>query len=71
MSKKHKDISQGNGFGFILPNNHICMIRCFNCGRENYAMAVTSGFCSWCGFNANPSCNTFDTVDSEKEKGET
>lgn len=27
--------------------------RCPNCRRENYAMAVSSGTCSWCGWDLN------------------
>jgi len=26
---------------------------CPNCGKENYAFAVSSGQCVWCGFDAN------------------
>lgn len=26
--------------------------RCPKCERENYAMAVTSGQCCWCGYKA-------------------
>jgi len=27
--------------------------RCQRCDRENYAMAVVSGFCCWCGEDHN------------------
>lgn len=27
--------------------------RCPKCGSENYALAVASGVCVWCGYNAN------------------
>lgn len=30
----------------------ISMNRCFKCGKENYAHAVTSGQCAWCGYEA-------------------
>ena len=30
----------------------ISMNRCFKCGKENYAYAVTSGQCAWCGYEA-------------------
>ncbi len=26
------------------------VVRCPKCGRENYAMAVASGECAWCGW---------------------
>ena len=29
------------------------LVRCPKCKRENYALAVSSGICAWCGFNAN------------------
>jgi ribosomal protein L37E len=45
------------GFGYRAKNKEdakICLIRCPKCGKENYAMAVTTGSCAWCGFNPNP-----------------
>lgn len=34
------------------PNtDDILLIRCPECGRENYALAVADGICCWCGFN--------------------
>lgn len=48
-----KDIRKGEGFGFITEDGKICMERCFKCARENYAMAVMSGGCAWCGHDAN------------------
>ncbi len=48
-----KDVSYGLGFGYETPEGKLCMIRCFSCGRENYAMAVSSGCCAFCGHDAN------------------
>lgn len=31
----------------------VFMTRCIQCGRENYAPAVASGVCVWCGYDAN------------------
>lgn len=31
----------------------IYLVRCQKCGKENCAMAVSSGICAWCGYNAN------------------
>jgi len=40
------------GFGFIVKkDSQIGLTRCPKCGQENYAMAVLSGTCAWCGFN--------------------
>lgn len=47
------DIREGKGFGYEGKDGIRCMIRCFKCGRENYAMAVPSGCCCWCGHDAN------------------
>jgi hypothetical protein len=46
------DIRKGKGFGYE-DEGTICMIRCFECGRENWAMAVAAGYCAWCGHNPN------------------
>jgi ribosomal protein L37E len=29
------------------------LIRCHRCGQENYAPAVATGTCAWCGADAN------------------
>jgi hypothetical protein len=45
------------GSGFIPKEGErkgrICITRCPACERENYAMNVLSGYCTWCPFNAN------------------
>lgn len=41
------------GYGYLQDDGRIGLIRCPACGKENYAMAVTSGKCAWCGFDAN------------------
>lgn len=42
------------GFGYRGRNDgRMHVQRCPSCRKENYAMAVASGFCSWCGFDAN------------------
>ena len=41
------------GVGYISKeNNSIGLERCPMCGKENYAMSVSSGICAWCKFNA-------------------
>lgn len=50
--KKTKDIHKGNGYGFYAGNK-IFLMRCFECGSENWAPAVATGQCAWCGFDAN------------------
>lgn len=34
-------------------NGKTYLVRCPKCKRENYAMAVSSGICAWCGYDAN------------------
>lgn len=41
------------GFGFTNDNKTTALIRCPECGRENYVLNVASGQCTWCPFNAN------------------
>lgn len=48
------DMRRGKGFGYRLTESgFICMTRCFECGTENYGPAVSSGFCAFCGHDAN------------------
>ena len=48
------DIRKGKGVGYKdTKSGLVCMIRCFACGKENWAMAVASGQCAWCGHDAN------------------
>ncbi len=35
---------------FRSDDGHLYLMRCFVCGRENWAMAVASGQCCWCGW---------------------
>jgi len=46
----------GNGkfIGFKpLDSDQVCLERCAICRKENYALAVLSGQCAWCGWDAN------------------
>lgn len=47
------EVKKMNGFGYKTKEGKICMVRCFSCGKENYAMTVSSGICAWCGYDAN------------------
>jgi ribosomal protein L37E len=44
---------KGKGVVYTDKEGKTCMIRCTECGRENWAPAVSSGTCAWCGFDAN------------------
>jgi len=39
-------MKKGHGF---WANGKFYLQRCFDCFRENYALAVSSGQCAWCG----------------------
>lgn len=38
---------------FDLEGGRKALVRCESCHRENYAMNVLSGICTWCGFDIN------------------
>lgn len=48
-----KNIYEDKGNGYLADSGLICMIRCFSCGKENWAMSVAAGHCAWCGFDPN------------------
>lgn len=37
-------------YGFLGDDGKVYLQRCPLCGRENYAMAVATGQCCWCGY---------------------
>ena len=39
------------GVEYYPQEDMVLLIRCPECGRENYAPAVEQGICVWCGFN--------------------
>lgn len=41
------------GFVDIKDDSKLCVQRCGRCHQENYVMAVSSGQCCWCGWDAN------------------
>ncbi len=47
------DLQEGKGFGYTDDHNNICMVRCFQCGQENYSLTICTGTCAFCGFDAN------------------
>jgi len=48
----------------------IFMVRCAKCDMENWAMAVASGQCCWCGYEAKEEDVNGSTVWKSKEKEE-
>ena len=45
----HEDL----GTGFALEDKTLALTMCPCCHRENYALNVLSGRCTWCPFDAN------------------
>lgn len=39
--------------GLEIQDGELWMHRCPKCRRENYILNVTTGRCTWCGYNAN------------------
>lgn len=42
INDKHPNFRDNNGRLFL--------VRCFNCGRENYIPNVALGICTWCNW---------------------
>jgi ribosomal protein L37E len=42
-----------NNGNFYDEKGNYYMVRCPECGRENYAPSVASGVCAWCSYNGN------------------
>jgi len=38
------------GPNFRSPDGKLFVVRCEACGRENWAPAVATGLCAWCGW---------------------
>lgn len=39
-------------WNFLTDNGSLYLVNCAQCKRENYAAAVSSGTCAWCGWSA-------------------
>ena len=51
----HIDNGDKRGFGYISKKGPgIGLIRCPDCEKENYAMNVPGGVCTWCNFDVKP-----------------
>lgn len=56
MNKDHPPDAayrERKGVLFNRADGRRAMIRCVECGVENYALAVYDGVCAWCGYDAN------------------
>ena len=41
-----------DGVEYYPEEDLLLLIRCPECGEENYAPNVAKGICTWCGFDA-------------------
>jgi hypothetical protein len=53
---------------FRSPDGKPYLVRCPNCDRENYSMAVSSGICAWCGWKATVEPEQESEVNNEEAK---
>jgi ribosomal protein L37E len=52
--RRHTHNSAGTRKGYSFRSgNKWYLIRCHACGLENYALMVSRGICSMCGYDAN------------------
>jgi len=40
------------GVEYYEDTNDLLLLRCPKCGKENYALNVLTGRCTWCGYDA-------------------
>lgn len=50
MSKTHQHLAPG--VEYWQDDQTLLLIRCPHCNKENYAPAVATGRCLWCGYDA-------------------
>ena len=48
---KNKSLHPRPGVEYFPDTKVLLLIRCPECGKENYALNVASGACIWCGYN--------------------
>lgn len=54
------------GVDYHHSSNKYFLIICPKCKRENYAINVASGICTWCLYNANTDSDLHDNVKLSK-----
>jgi hypothetical protein len=64
-----KTIYQERGID-VLDDGRILLIICPKCKRENYALNVNSGICTWCGYNTHEDAELKERAINHKEDNE-
>ena len=44
-------LGENRGVEYYPEDDTLLLIRCPQCGQENYALNVARGICTWCGFD--------------------
>lgn len=57
MRAQEERIEIDGKYAGFKSNGKTYLQRCPKCDKENYAMNVSSGICTWCGFDANKETN--------------
>jgi ribosomal protein L37E len=52
-----KKVKVPKGTFWAEKANKLYMVRCPECKNENWAMAVATGICAWCGYDCNSKNN--------------
>ena len=47
-----KQIIPAGGVEYYPETKDLLLLRCPKCGKENYALNVIKGICTWCGYDA-------------------
>lgn len=47
------NIRRDKGYGFVAQGM-LYLVRCFDCGKENYHGCISRGYCRWCGATPSP-----------------
>ena len=48
----NKPIILARDVEYYPETKDLLLLRCPKCGKENYALNVTKGICTWCGYDA-------------------
>lgn len=52
MTQRMEERRTRGGYSFNTGRGWY-LVRCHDCGRENWMLSVISGICCWCGYNDN------------------
>jgi hypothetical protein len=55
------NLTEKSSPNFCDETGSVYLVRCPKCKKENYALAVTSGTCCWCGFDINRFVNNLNS----------